>query len=83
MQFDHIANVTADYVRKAEEVKALLIKQVTAAVLWEDTVIRLINDGINRFVEAGPGNVLAGLVSKINPTVAVSGFILDDMSRLR
>jgi [acyl-carrier-protein] S-malonyltransferase len=82
-QIAFVANVTADYARKAEEIKALLIKQVTSSVLWEDSINRLINDGVSHFIEAGPGNVLAGLVSKINPTVEVRSFSLDDKAKLR
>jgi malonyl CoA-acyl carrier protein transacylase len=59
-----IANVTAEPVTAAEEIRGLLKKQVTAPVLWEDTVNRLIGLGVDTFVEIGSGTVLTGLIRK-------------------
>lgn len=55
------------------EIKANLIKQLTAPVRWTYDVQAMIADGANEFVELGPGNVLQGLVKKIDRNVAVSG----------
>ena len=55
------------------EIKANLIAQLTAPVRWTQTVRNMIADGATEFVELGPGKVLQGLVSKIDPSVAVSG----------
>ena len=60
-----IANVTADYALDGASVKDLLIKQVTGSVLWEDTINRMLKDGVDTFIEAGPGKILSGLVKKI------------------
>jgi [acyl-carrier-protein] S-malonyltransferase len=60
-----IANVTADYVKEASTVRELLVKQAVSSVLWEDTINRMIKDGVDLFVEVGPGKVLSGLVKKI------------------
>lgn len=55
------------------EIKANLIKQLTAPVRWTQDVEAMIADGADEFVELGPGSVLQGLVKKINRTVATSG----------
>ena len=61
---DVVANVTADYVRQAGEVKQKLVEQVYSPVRWEESVQRLVNDGHSIFVEVGPGRVLTGLIKK-------------------
>jgi [acyl-carrier-protein] S-malonyltransferase len=70
-----VANFTADYVTEAGKIKDLLIKQVTGSVLWEDSVRKMIKDGVGRFVEVGPGKVLAGLIKKINSSVEVISYV--------
>lgn len=67
----YVANVTADYVTKAEDVKPLLRKQVASSVRWQQTVERLIADGADTFVELGPGRSLSGFMRKINRDVTV------------
>lgn len=67
----YLANVTADYVTKAEEVKPLLEQQVASSVRWQQTVERLIADGADTFVEIGPGKTLSGFMRKINRDVTV------------
>ncbi len=56
-----------------EEIKANLIKQLTAPVRWTQDVEAMVADGADEFIELGPGSVLQGLVKKINSNVAVSG----------
>ncbi len=56
-----------------EEIKANLIKQLTAPVRWTQDVENMIADGADEFIELGPGSVLQGLVKKINRGVATSG----------
>jgi len=63
------ANVSAKPVQSNEEIKKLLFEQVTAPVRWEETINNMINDGIEEFYEIGPGNVLQGLLKRINPDV--------------
>ena len=65
----YVANVTADYVTKAEDVKPLLIKQVSSSVRWQQTIERLIADGYDEFVEIGPGHTLTGFMRKISRDV--------------
>jgi [acyl-carrier-protein] S-malonyltransferase len=66
-----IANVTAEPVTAADEIRVLLRRQVVAPVLWEDTVTRLIGLGVDTFVEIGSGSVLTGLIRKTDKTVKV------------
>ncbi|MDE6682704.1 MAG: [acyl-carrier-protein] S-malonyltransferase, partial [Muribaculaceae bacterium] len=56
-----------------EEIKANLVKQLTAPVRWTYDVEAMIADGATEFVELGPGSVLQGLVKKINRGVETSG----------
>ncbi|HHW56512.1 MAG TPA: ACP S-malonyltransferase [Clostridia bacterium] len=62
-----VSNLTADYASK-DQVKDLLIKQVSHPVLWEQSVKRMIEDGVDTFVEIGPGKTLTGFVKKIDKT---------------
>jgi len=70
-----VANVTADYVTKGSEIRELLYKQVTSPVLWEDSVKKMVADGVTSFIEVGAGNVLAGLIKKIDKSVEVKSFL--------
>lgn len=65
------ANVTAAPQTTAEEIRANLIAQVTGRVRWEETVRRLVARGASHILELGPGSVLAGLIRRIHPEVAV------------
>ncbi|MGG4169748.1 ACP S-malonyltransferase [Rossellomorea vietnamensis] len=64
-----IANVTAEPVTGHEEIKRLLIEQLYSPVKWEDTVEKLLELGVDTFIEVGPGKVLSGLVKKVNRRV--------------
>ncbi|QXM05888.1 ACP S-malonyltransferase [Crassaminicella indica] len=61
-----IANVNADYYKEKTEVKDLLVKQVSHSVLWEDSVIKMLEAGVDTFIEIGPGKSLSGFIKKIN-----------------
>ncbi|HJV16911.1 MAG TPA: ACP S-malonyltransferase [Bacillales bacterium] len=61
-----IANVTAEPMKKAEDIKEKLIEQLYSPVLWEDSVQKMIDLGVDTFIEIGPGKVLSGLVKKVN-----------------
>ena len=65
-------NFSAKPVIDPEIIKMNLLSQLTGAVLWSQSVNEMVNDGINEFVEVGPGNTLQGLIRKINPEVIVS-----------
>jgi [acyl-carrier-protein] S-malonyltransferase len=62
-----IANVTADYVRTPEEIRAALTDQVSGAVRWTETLHRLAVQGSTRIIEVGPGRVLTGLAKRTLP----------------
>lgn len=64
-----IANVTAEPVTDGQRIQGLLVEQVYSPVLWEDSVNWLISQGVDTFVEFGPGSVLTGLIKKIDKTV--------------
>jgi [acyl-carrier-protein] S-malonyltransferase len=66
-----VANVTALPVEAPEQIRELLVEQVYSPVLWEDTVLWLISQGVDTFIEIGSGSVLTGLVKKIDKTVRV------------
>lgn len=64
-----IANVTAEEMSSAGEIKERLIEQLYSPVLWEESVEKMIQLGVDTFIEIGPGKVLNGLVKKINKYV--------------
>ncbi|KPK41723.1 MAG: hypothetical protein AMJ78_04790 [Omnitrophica WOR_2 bacterium SM23_29] len=64
-----ISNVTAKDETTPEEIKDNLVSQVKSPVLWEDSIRFLASSGINRFIEVGPGKVLAGLLRRIDSTL--------------
>ena len=70
-EIPYVINVTAQYVTKAEEVKPLLVKQVSSSVKWQQCVEAMIEDGVDTFVEIGPGKTLSGFMRKINRNVTV------------
>jgi len=66
-----ISNVTAKEILNTDELKDLLIKQIENRVRWRESVINMINNDINHFIEIGPGKVLSGLVKRINKEVKI------------
>jgi len=66
-----ISNVTAEEISNTEELKSLLIKQIENRVRWRESVINMIKNGVNHFIEIGPGKVLSGLVKRINREVEI------------
>ena len=67
-----ISNVTAKEISNIDELKDLLIKQIENRVRWRESVINIINNNVNHFIEIGPGKVLSGLVKRINKEVKIS-----------
>ncbi len=61
----YIANATAGYVRETGEIRPLLTRQISSSVRWQQTVERMIEDGVDTFVEIGPGKTLSGFMKKI------------------
>ena len=67
----YVANVTAGYVKDADQVKPLLVQQVSSSVRWQQSMELLLADGVDTFIEIGPGKTLAGFMKKINRAVKV------------
>tara|TARA_B100000902_G_C27297815_1_gene911033 strand:- start:1722 stop:2594 length:873 start_codon:yes stop_codon:yes gene_type:complete len=65
-------NFSARPTRDPKIIKVNLLSQLTGAVLWTQSVNKMIDDGITNFIEVGPGNILQGLIKKINSEVTVS-----------
>ncbi|NLU53160.1 MAG: ACP S-malonyltransferase [Clostridiaceae bacterium] len=63
-----VTNVTGKLISSENEIKELLVKQVSSSVLWEDCVRTLIDLGVDTFVEIGPGKVLSGFIKKVEKT---------------
>ena len=66
-----ISNVTANEIKNPDELKSLLIQQIENRVRWRESVINMIENGINHFIEIGPGKVLSGLVKRISKDVKI------------
>ncbi len=64
----YISNVTAEYVTDRENVKELLERQVSSSVRWQQSVERMLEDGVDTFIEIGPKKTLCGFMKKIAPT---------------
>lgn len=79
-----VANVTARPVSEATIIVDQLVQQVSAPVLWEDSVQWMVEAGVTTFVEIGPGKVLAGLIKKIAPadTTIISVQDMDSLTEL-
>jgi len=67
-----IANINAEYYKSSEEIKDGLVKQLTCPILWQKCMERLLNDGVEKFYEIGPGRVLTGLMKRINRKIKVT-----------
>ena len=64
-----VSNVTASAVNEPSKIKELLIKQIENRVRWRESVLKMIDEGVDNFIEIGPGKVLAGLIKRINKQV--------------
>ena len=70
-QIPYVCNVDATYVTEADRIKELLEKQVSSSVCWQQSVENMIADGVDTFIEIGPGKTLTGFMRKINKDVKV------------
>ena len=66
-----ISNVSANEISSTDELKNLLVKQIENRVRWRESVIHMINNDVNHFIEIGPGKVLSGLVKRISKEVKI------------
>ena len=67
-----ISNVTGKEISNVSELKRLLVKQIESRVRWRESVLLMINNGINQFIEIGPGQVLSGLIKRIDKNIKIS-----------
>lgn len=78
----YAANVTAEYVTEADIIKPLLMKQVSSSVRWQQSVETMIRDGVDTFIEIGPGKTLSGFIRKISREVKILNVgTLEDMEK--
>lgn len=71
LKIPYVTNVTGEYVADIAQTKRLLAQQISSPVRWQQSVERMIADGVDTFVEIGPGKTLTGFVRKINSEVRV------------
>lgn len=71
LEIPYVTNVTAEYITDISKTKDLLAKQVSASVRWQESMEKMIADGVDTFVEIGPGKTLNGFLRKINREVKV------------
>jgi [acyl-carrier-protein] S-malonyltransferase len=80
----YVANVTADFVDKKEDIKNLLGKQVYSSVKWQQSVQNIIASGVDTFIEIGPGKTLSAFVKKIDKTCKVINIEkVEDLDKLK
>lgn len=76
-----VTNVEAEANTSKDRVKPLLVAQVSSPVRWEESMRKMINEGIERVLEIGPGKVLSGLIKRIDPNVEIMN--LEDLQTLK
>ena len=76
-----VTNVEAEINTSKEKVKALLVAQVSSPVRWEESMRRMIKEGIEKVLEIGPGKVLSGLMKRIDPNIRTGN--LEDLQTLK
>ena len=69
LQIPYVTNVTGNYVTDIRETKDLLVQQIAAPVYWQQSVENMIKNGVDTFVEIGPGRTLSGFLKKISREV--------------
>ena len=77
-----ISNVTGKEISNSNELKDLLVKQIENRVRWRESILLMINKGINQFIEIGPGKVLSGLVKRIDRNAKVSAINTEEDIKL-
>ncbi len=71
-QIPVVANITGEILKDGATIKEALVTQAAAPVLWEDCVATMVDFGVTRFVEVGPGKVLTGFTKKINKAMELA-----------
>jgi [acyl-carrier-protein] S-malonyltransferase len=79
-----VSNVTADYENRVDGIKENLVKQLYSPVRWEESILKISQEGCNTFFEIGPGKVLKGLLRRINHDLAVYNIeTLEDIKKIQ
>jgi len=77
-----VSNVTGKEIPNSNELKDLLVKQIENRVRWRESVLLMIDKGVNQFIEIGPGKVLSGLIKRIDRNVKVSAINTEEDIKL-
>ena len=77
-----VSNVTGKEISNLDELKDLLVKQIENRVRWRESVLLMINKGVNQFIEIGPSKVLSGLIKRIDKNVKVSAINTEEDIKL-
>ena len=77
-----ISNVTGKEINNSKELKNLLVKQIESRVRWRESILLMINKGVDQFIEIGPGKILSGLIKRINKTVKVNAINTEEDIKL-
>ena len=77
-----ISNVTGKEILNTSDLKNLLIRQIESRVRWRESVILMIDKGVNQFIEIGPGKVLSGLIKRIDRNIKVSAINTEEDIKL-
>jgi len=79
-----ISNVTARPVTDTEIIKKLLIDQISSKVRWRESLLYMVENGVNEFIEIGPGKVLSGLAKRISGNINVKSInTIEDIKSLK
>jgi [acyl-carrier-protein] S-malonyltransferase len=77
-----VSNVTGKEIPNSDDLKNLLVHQIESRVRWRESVLLMINKGVNQFIEIGPGKVLSGLVKRIDKNVKVNAINTEEDIKL-
>lgn len=84
LEIPYVSNVTGGYVTDSSQIKKLLVEQVAAPVRWQQSVERMMQNGVETMIEIGPGKTLAGFVKRISGNIKVYNIeTYEDMERVR
>lgn len=83
LKIPYVTNVTGDFVHEEREIKSLISRQISSPVKWQQSVENMILNGVDTFVEIGPGRTLNGFIRKINRDVSVYSIqTVEDMEKV-
>ena len=83
VEHPYVANYTAEYVEDSENIRELLKKQVSGSVKFEQSIRTMLADGVDTFIEVGPGKTLSGFVKTIDPSVRIRNIeTMEDLQAL-